>query len=434
MNFQSRNGERTKTRNSFVLTSFRAFVIHPVVVVAVTAGAAAAPPLVWTDLPRADANLVSIDAQGQVVFDIDGRKTARPAADLVRWGHLKPPPADKPAILLAGDGLLIGEPTKLADGKLHVVSALAGEVLVPRAALRAILWHGASDISRWERLLDSAKRPPDTDRLILTNGDELTGRAVSLSTEHLTWRGSAGELRLEIDRIAAVGLFPPASGRSAISSSLGSAGGRTASEAPPRSRQQKIIGLTDGSRLTADSIVVAADTASLELPHDIQLRLPANQVAMVQPLGGRATYLSDLAPQSYRHVPFFDIPWNYRRDRSAGGRWLESAGERYAKGLGMHSASRLGYVLDRPYKRFEAEIAIDDSAAPHGSVIFRVLTDDGDGRWNSRYTSPTVRSGQRPIPISVDLSGAKRLSLLVDYADFGDLSDHANWLDARLIE
>ena len=35
--------------------------------------------------------------------------------------------------------------------------------------------------------------------------------------------------------------------------------------------------------------------------------------------------------------------------------------------------------------------------------------------------------------VSVDVTGAKRLRLLVEFADHGDVQDHANWLDARVV-
>jgi hypothetical protein len=38
-----------------------------------------------------------------------------------------------------------------------------------------------------------------------------------------------------------------------------------------------------------------------------------------------------------------------------------------------------------------------------------------------------------PVPVSVDLSDAKRLDLVVDFAERADQLDHANWLDARLV-
>jgi len=61
-------------------------------------------------------------------------------------------------------------------------------------------------------------------------------------------------------------------------------------------------------------------------------------------------------------------------------------------------------------------------------VRFRVFV---DGR--EKAASATIRGGDKPVPLRVDLAGAKRLDLVVDFADRGDQLDHADWLNARLI-
>jgi hypothetical protein len=93
----------------------------------------------------------------------------------------------------------------------------------------------------------------------------------------------------------------------------------------------------------------------------------------------------------------------------------------------MHSASRLSYALTKPYRRFQAELAIDDQAGG-GSVGFRVFVDG-----QVRHASPIVRGGQPPVPVSVDIADAKRIDLVVDFADRADELDHADWLNARLV-
>jgi hypothetical protein len=80
-------------------------------------------------------------------------------------------------------------------------------------------------------------------------------------------------------------------------------------------------------------------------------------------------------------------------------------------------------------KRFEAELGIDDSADGQGSVQFRVLVDGKE-----KFASPIVRGGDAPLPISVDIADAQKLELVVDYADRGDVLDHADWLNARLVQ
>jgi hypothetical protein len=67
-----------------------------------------------------------------------------------------------------------------------------------------------------------------------------------------------------------------------------------------------------------------------------------------------------------------------------------------------------------------------------GSVVFRVLLPGADGGWTTVYRSPTIRGGSAITPISVDVGKARRMALIVDFADRGDVLDYANWLNARL--
>jgi hypothetical protein len=105
----------------------------------------------------------------------------------------------------------------------------------------------------------------------------------------------------------------------------------------------------------------------------------------------------------------------------------------YNKGLGIPSAARLTYQLDKPYQRLEAELALDDAAGMRGSVLCKVYL-YADGAWLPVLETPVIRGGDEPLPISVDLKGAKAVTLIVDYADRGDELDLANWLNARLVE
>jgi endo-alpha-N-acetylgalactosaminidase len=74
-------------------------------------------------------------------------------------------------------------------------------------------------------------------------------------------------------------------------------------------------------------------------------------------------------------------------------------------------------------------VGVDDSTAAQGSVQFRVLVDGSE-----KFASPILRGGNPPVHVSVDLAGAKKLELVVDYADRADVLDHADWLDARLVK
>jgi hypothetical protein len=157
------------------------------------------------------------------------------------------------------------------------------------------------------------------------------------------------------------------------------------------------------------------------------LKTPLKNVVFLQPLSGRAIYLSQMKPADYRHVPYLNIAWPYRIDRNVRGDFLRAGGRLHLKGIGMHSAARLSYALPPGAKRFQAEAAIDD-AADGGSVRFRVFVDGKE-----KYSSAVVRGGMPPVPIDIDLSGGKQIDLVVDFADRADVQDWADWLDARLI-
>jgi hypothetical protein len=184
-----------------------------------------------------------------------------------------------------------------------------------------------------------------------------------------------------------------------------------------------MVGTWDGSLVYATAIEADQDTLKIELANG----LPVNggnvrDLVSIQPLGGQLAYLSDLEPSDYRHVPYLNIVWPFTRDRNVSGGPLVVDGKEYWEGIGMHSASRLTYRLDGTYRRFDASVALDDSAR-----------DRGNQQWEEIYKSNIVRGGETPQPVSIDLRGAQGLTLTVDFADRGDELDHADWLDARLV-
>jgi hypothetical protein len=184
----------------------------------------------------------------------------------------------------------------------------------------------------------------------------------------------------------------------------------------------------------ANALQVAEKGLTVQVANGINLKGgEARDVVFIQSLDGPIVYLSDLEGADYRHVPYLKIGWPFTRDRNVLGESIVVRGRRYLKGIGMHSASRLTYRFDKGYQRFDAAVAIDDSAKGRGSVQFGVYLLRG-GKWDEAYKSEMVRGNEAPQPISVDLKGASGLTLTVDYADRGDELDHAVWLDARLVK
>jgi hypothetical protein len=398
-------------------------------------GAAELPEARPVDGEPFRAALEGFDADGKVQFGAGAPLASLPLADLATWGAFVEP-ARGTQLLLAGGGVIVADVLEIDKDRLladlrhakdHGLDAPpTGEIKLPLESLLGVIFHAPADRSRRDPLIARVSSAAgDADRVILDNGDELTGAIQGLSApggaldagiKKLSLETAGGRVEVEAAKVAAIAFNP----------ALGSR--------PRASGLRTIVGFQDGSRVMATSLSGAGETARLKLVSGLELEAKISAIVALQTFGGRVTYLSDLKSSGYKHLPYLQLSWPFRADRSALGSPLRAAGKLYLKGLGMHSAARLTYDLDRPYQQFAAELAVDDETAGRGSVVFRVFVDDGAGNGAFKYTSPVIRGGDPPTPISVDLTGAKRLSLLVEYSDRGDELDHADWLNARLVK
>jgi hypothetical protein len=396
--------------------------------------------------PFAAERITAIDEAWQVTFQTGENRHGVPASDLVRWGRCVEPGRGG-IVILADGGWLAGDVTAAdpANKRLAVDSPSLGTVDIPREIAAGILFRAPSDPRRRDNWLDRLIRTDGrSDRLFLDNGDQIDGVLDGVSADAVRWRSEIGPIAVKTDRAAAV-LFDPAARRYRQP---------TAAE---KIAVKAWIGLADGSRLSASRLAVNGELLTITSAGQTWKTALKNLV-FLQPLGGRVAYLSDLKPAEHHQTPYLDIAWPYKTDRNVAGGMLRCGGRLFLKGIGVHSADRLVYnVSPRPParegsgfriqgsdsadhpssliphplsgkapRRFEAEIGIDD-LTDGGSVVFRVLV---DGR--ERFASKTVRGGDLPVPVSVDLAGAKKLELIVEYADRADVLDHADWLDARL--
>ncbi len=112
--------------------------------------------------------------------------------------------------------------------------------------------------------------------------------------------------------------------------------------------------------------------------------------------------------------------------KSVDGNPLRLGGKTYARGVGSHARSEIALDLKKAATRFEAMVGIDDEVEGRGTVVFEVWV---DGRKAARTD---ILYGIETAEISVDLSGAERLVLVIKDAGDGIGCDHADWADARL--
>ena len=410
------------------------------------------------------AELVSIDAGGLASFRVATKEKAdevRTLAleDIVRWGH----PAKLRAqtvVVLADGGRIVtaaewagGAVVRLEGDDVVVLSHLWDEERLPRTLVSGIVFAQQSRADVREKLIESVRGEPspgpslqrsgksDVDTVWLTNGDRLTGKITELDRGSLTIKTLGRDAKVPLSRVQAVEF----GSHCEESVSRGQKVGTDEPSPSPslKGRGKVAVALRDGSFVFARTI--RADDRGVEIDLGDAMKLTggaADDVVAIQSLDGRIVYLSDLDKTDYRSVPYLSISWPLARDRNVLDEPIVVRGERYLKGIGMHSAARLTYPFDRDFQRFESTIAVDDSAKGGGSVVFGVHV-LRDGKWAEAFTSEIVRGGEQPPlgrelgaerqPVSVDLRGAKGITLTVDFADRGDELDHAVWLDARLV-
>jgi hypothetical protein len=370
---------------------------------------------------------------GIIKFDTEDGPREVAASDLVRWG-IVPALSRGPLIVLANGSVLVADVKGIENSLLTAESFLFGEFRLPMASVRGIVFRVPADGTvRFQELQNIKAAKGSRDQLLFENGDRLDGvllgggresaqgpttHEVIKRLESLRMHTEAGDVDIPIDRITSI-VFNPSLVEDFKPNGL-----------------QAWFGFREDGLLLVEKIEPSANTLTLGLPGRIELQTDVEvfreTLQFVQPLGGRAVYLSDLSPVGYRHIPYLSLEWRYGEDQNVLGGPLMSKERNFLKGLGMHSTSRLAYRLDRAYERFEAELALDDRAGEGGSVVYRVYTMDDSNAWKSIYESPIVRGGDAPLPISVSLEGARGIALIADFSDRGDVQDYANWLDARL--
>ncbi len=114
--------------------------------------------------------------------------------------------------------------------------------------------------------------------------------------------------------------------------------------------------------------------------------------------------------------------------KSVEGNPLTLSGAVYPHGIGTHASSRLLIDLKGVATKFEALVGVDDEKKnSSASVQFEVYVDG-----KKKLETKILRAGDAPVPISVNLTGAKHLTLVVGDGGDGIDSDHGDWAGALL--
>ncbi len=155
---------------------------------------------------------------------------------------------------------------------------------------------------------------------------------------------------------------------------------------------------------------------------------PVRLLALVAALTVCATAVAEeIVPLSSLDISKMSAGWGKPlANRSIQSEPLSIAGRHFEQGVGSHAPSTLWVDLKGTTKRFTAWVGVDDEVGlGRGSIEFRIVADN-----STLFRSKTMKGGDPPQRVDVDLTGKKMLLLIVRNGRDNNNFDHADWADA----
>ncbi len=371
-----------------------------------------------TDGTTLTGRLRRLDFRGGVALAVDDTEKLEeiPAGSLVKLTREGGPPQP---VLESGGTILFPDGDRLAravigpagETTIEIQSSPLGSLAVPLDAILGLVLAPPLDADAAFALESRVRdEPRSTEVLWLANGDRMAGGLLGLNDKTIAFQPPSGKVELDRSGVVALGFDP-----------------KLANYPRPTGPFLELT-FVDGSRLGVATAQLEGNQILATTRFGPTIKLPVGELAEVHALGGPVVYLADVEPAGTKYVGYLGPAREVRRDRSVDGQPLQLAGKVYDRGLGTQSRSLLVYQLEPGARRFQALVGLDDRAGPLGSVVFRVLVDKQE-----RFASPPMSTRDAPQPLDLDVTGAKTLVLITDFGDRGEVRDHADWVEARLI-
>jgi hypothetical protein len=283
-----------------------------------------------------------------------------------------------------------------------------GAVTLPLEALAGLRTVRAEQPGFRKALESLGEAASTEDRLLLNNGDSISGFLSGMDAEGVSLETDGGEKRIPFRLIVA---------------------GRFASQfSPTRDDPLAVVTFRSGGRLTARELHWAGIAVQIRTRYNLRTRFEAERILRVDFLGGRWEWLSRREPISFTHTPMLSVGWPFVADRNVLGGPLTVAGESYERGIGVHSRSTLIYELKGEFREFVTHFGLDDDSGPYGDVSAYVLVDGV-----KRFEQTGIRHGKLFGPVRLDVGRAGRMELICDFGANGDIQDRFNWIEAAII-
>jgi hypothetical protein len=321
---------------------------------------------------------------------------------------------DSLVVLTNGDRLVV-RPVGVFEDVLTATwqrNATRPPLKLPLESVASIIFDLPTSQSDRLRLFGDLKTlPAGADIVLLSNLDRLQGDFERLDATSIHLKTPNGLQKIDRNRVRALRMNPELT------------------DAPRIAGRRFVLTLADGSQITAQRVAVSGNELKCTTFSKLEFVLPSSSLVSCHTYGVVAMPLSEREPSKVEFVPFLSAQWSLQKNANCLRGPLTIRGVEYGSGLGMHSRMLVTYTLQGNEREFRSTVGVDDCANGSGSVIFAVEV-DGRRVWESAEI--TGSSPALAIP-PVKLTGARQLTLLVDYGKNADVLDYADWCDATLV-
>jgi hypothetical protein len=374
----------------------------------------------------------------QVTIQVDGIAAEIPAEKLIKLeltsasassANTETEPDQSPQEIQLLDGSRIQcRGTARSAQMVTTTTQAAGELMIPVTAVKAIQLL-PSDEKYADQWKSYVQRETKKDLLIVPKRegdglDFLAGVVSTISAEEITFLLDGDTIPVPAAKVYGV-VFAETNGSKLTSRS--------------------VVHAASGFEIGAASITFADGTFMVTTAWGQKLSLSSGQIQMIDFSVGRIRYLSDLNPlkEDFSGIDPDDslftglvdsatlqLMYGPRRDTTLDSQIpIRLRGQRFAKGMCIHSRTELTYALDRKFTVLEAIVGIDDLVSGNQQSIVS-LTISGDGK---QLYQQNISTQDAPVPLKVSLENVATLTILVDYGDNDSSCDWLDLADAKLI-
>lgn len=377
--------------------------------------------------------LQSVTAEAVVLTTAEGAKTV-PLADLksLEFPGNSPDlnPHDGPVVELIDGSLLPVEDFVTDQGQATISrdAAIAADQKQIQAVLFSSQRNYAQLQAQWRKLIDA---PRQGDLLVVRRTRAVDGERVDNSLDQLECivhkvdekavHFSLDGNRREVPRAKLEGVIFFHRQTAELAEPLGE------------------LKTADGGVLKTHRLEFKDDRFQVTTRSKLTVPLAGDAILGIRFAGGDTVYLSDLTPQETHWRPF--VPTRIGGNRLAklyaprmdqandgGPLRLDPNGPSFEKGISLHSRTELVYRLPDAFRRLQATVGLDPRYRNAGNVELIIKSE----------TNELLRQAITPdkpiLELDVDVQGARRLIVIVDFGEGWDVGDFVNLCDVRLIK